>query len=168
MKKTCILLIGMPGSGKSEAGRKVSEITGLSFVDMDEYIEETENRTIPEIFKEGETAFRDIETACAKKLSKLENTVISAGGGTVTRDENLKYLRKNSFVIFIDRPVEAIVSQKNVKDHRPLLKEGEEKLYALYDERISLYRKYADFTVDNSSSMEDCIKKIVEIIREVF
>lgn len=166
MEKTCVLLIGMPGSGKSEAGIKVSEITGLSFVDMDEYIEKTEKRTIPEIFTEGEEAFRNIETRCAKELSKLENTVISAGGGTVTREENMTSLKKNSLVIFIDRPVELIAAQKNVTDYRPLLKKGEERLYTLYSERIGLYRKYADFTVENSSTMENCVNKISEIIRD--
>ena len=91
--KTNILLIGMPGCGKSSIGSTLAKEINLDYIDMDDYIEQKHNTTISEMFKNGEDYFRDIETEVAKELSKREYSLISAGGGVVVREENMEYLK---------------------------------------------------------------------------
>ncbi len=155
-----ILLIGMPGCGKSSIGKKLAKDLGLTFIDMDNYIEEKTNKKISEIFKDGEESFRDIETFYSKELSKLNSTLISSGGGIVTRKENIDYFKQTSIIVFINRSVKNILKSKNLGKDRPLLKDNEEHIYNLYNNRIDLYKKYCDIEVSNNGYFKYCIEEI--------
>ncbi|MGY0402291.1 shikimate kinase [Carnobacterium jeotgali] len=158
--KTNIVLIGMTGSGKSTIGEKLSQQLGMPFKDIDLFIEHTTKQSIPELFEVSEAHFRAIETKACKKLASTEDrTVISCGGGVVLNPKNIEVLRKTGWVVFIDRPVEHIIKDIEI-GHRPLLKEGDNNLYQLYEERFSLYQKAADFRVDNQSNLEDVLNTI--------
>ncbi|WP_138269031.1 shikimate kinase [Anaerofustis stercorihominis] len=157
-----ILLIGMPGCGKSSIGKELASKLGLTFIDMDNYIEEKTNKKISEIFKDGEESFRDIETFYSKELSKLNSTLISSGGGIVTRKENIDYFKQTSIIVFINRSVENILKSKNLGKDRPLLKNNEEHIYNLYNNRIGLYKKYCDIEVSNNGYFKYCIENIIK------
>ncbi|WP_225742766.1 shikimate kinase [Marinilactibacillus sp. Marseille-P9653] len=149
--KTNIVLIGMTGCGKTSFGKTLSIKLDRPFLDTDEIIEDTTRQTIPELFKIGEPHFRTIETTiCQQVASESSYSIISCGGGVILKEENVQALKKTGWIVFIDRPVENIVKDIQL-DHRPLLKEGVNKLYQLYDDRIDLYRSAADFIVENHS-----------------
>ena len=132
--KNKIVLIGMPGCGKTTIGKILSTQLNLKFYDMDEYIQETSGKTIAELFEKGEDNFRDLETQACRDLIKKNNVIISTGGGVVKRKENVDILKENSTIIFLDRPVEKIIGDVDVSK-RPLLKDGKEKVLVLYKER---------------------------------
>ena len=158
MKKG-IVLIGMPGAGKTTIGRYISEKLNFKFVDMDEFIERSSKKSIKEIFDQGEDLFRAFETKTCEVLSRLDNVVISTGGGVVKKEENMAYY-KDFVVVFINRPLELILDDIDV-DSRPLLKDGKERVINLYRERIDLYNKYLDIEVINDGSIEDVAKDII-------
>ena len=89
MKKRGVLLIGMPGAGKTTIGRELSKVLKMNFLDMDEFIERSTGKEIKELFAQGEEVFRDLESKSCELLSTLKNVVISSGGGIVTREENM-------------------------------------------------------------------------------
>ena len=155
-----IVLTGMMGSGKSALGYRAAKALGRMFVDMDAWIEERHG-PIPELFKQGEQVFRDIETRAAMELGRLEGAVIATGGGVVLSPENMEYLSRQGVVLFIDRPVDQILIDINT-DHRPLLNDGKEKLHTIYREREHLYRGTADYVIDNSGAAEEALAKIIE------
>lgn len=159
-----IVLIGMPGCGKTTIGKILSKELSLKLYDMDKYIEEISNTTIPELFKIGEKHFRDIESQACKELSEHENIIISTGGGVVKRSDNIKNLRNNSLIIFIDRPVEKIIEDVNTSK-RPLLKDGKEKLFELYNERYKLYKNAADIIILNDDTLESVIIKMKKFLK---
>lgn len=156
--KSGIVLIGMPGCGKSTLGKVLAKELNYNYYDMDSYIEEKTNKSISELFKNGEKYFRDIESEVCIELSKKKNCLISSGGGVVKRKENIDVLKQNFILIFIDRPLEEIASDIKVST-RPLLKDGKEKLYSLYNERYELYKNAADITIVNDKYIKDTIDK---------
>lgn len=158
-----IVLIGMPGSGKTTIGKLLAKELDMSFIDMDDHIQKTEQKSIKELFAQGESFFRDAETRCAEKLSKLNSYVIAAGGGIVVRKENLDYLKKSSIIVFINRKVEAIISDIDCET-RPLLEEGAERLYKLYNDRIELYKSYCHIEIPNNESASAAVLEIIKKI----
>ncbi|WPC44464.1 shikimate kinase [Clostridium sp. JS66] len=159
-----IVLIGMPGSGKTTIGKILYEKLRTDFIDMDDYIEDREGKTIPDIFKNGEEYFRKLEKEAVCEVSRKKSAIISTGGGVIKNLSNIENLKKNGIVIFIDRPVENIAKDINVLS-RPLLKDGVGKLYELLDERYELYKKYSDFQIENNGKIEDVIEKILELAK---
>lgn len=157
--KKNIVLIGMPGCGKTTIGMELSKRLNVEFCDIDEYIVTTGGKSISEIFEKGEEHFREIETKAVEEVSKTFPKIISTGGGAVKKARNIEILKKNGIIIFIDRPVENIASDVDIKS-RPLLKDGVEKLYKLYEERYPLYEACCDYKVENIN-IEDCIKKVI-------
>lgn len=155
-----IVLIGMPGSGKSTIGLMVSQKLCMKFIDMDEHIEKKEHKTIKELFAISEECFRDAETRCAEELSKMDSCIISAGGGIIKRKENIDFLKQSSTIVFINRSVEDIVGDIDMST-RPLLKDGIKKVYDLYDERIKLYKSYCDIEILNDGSIQEAVNKII-------
>jgi Shikimate kinase len=158
-----IVLIGMPGCGKSTIGRMVAKKLGLGFCDLDEYIEQREGKIIPEIFKDGEECFRQIEKASVAEVVKTCPSVIATGGGVVLNSCNIDVLKENGIIFFINRPVEQIVSGVDISN-RPLLKKGREQVYKLYNERIGLYKKCCDFEIENHGCIENAVDKIIKIL----
>lgn len=140
-----IVLIGMPGCGKSTIGRIISEKTGKELVDMDEAIIKKAGKPIPEIFKEvDEPGFRDIESEVAAELGKERGIVIATGGGAILREKNVDALRQNGLVIHIKRPVDSLPM-----NGRPLSKDID-ALRSMEAVRMPLYEAAADLTFDNS------------------
>ena len=162
--KNKIVIIGMPGSGKTTLGRILAEELNIKFFDMDEYIVEKTGKTTIQLFENGEEYFRDIESETCKELAEFDNVLISTGGGVIKRKGNIDVLNKEGLIIFIDRPVENILGDVDVS-FRPLLKDGKEKLLKLYDERYALYNEYAEEIVTNDSDVRVVIDKIKEIIK---
>ena len=149
-----IILIGMPGCGKSTLGRRLAGALHRSFVDADTYLEEKEGKSIPE------DCFRDAEERTIEALAKRESLVVATGGGVVKRAVNIERLKKTGTIYFIDRRPEDIAGDVEVST-RPLLAEGSAKVYTLYHERIALYRKAADEIVVNEGSLESVLKKLL-------
>ena len=148
-----IVLIGMPGCGKTTLGKILNKELSMEFYDMDNYIERKTDKKISELFEKGENYFRDIESLACEELSKNKNVIISTGGGVIKRKENIDFLKENGIVIFIDRSVDDIIGDVDISK-RPLLKEGKEKVLKLYEERYLLYKNYADEIVVNNKNIE--------------
>lgn len=157
-----IVLIGMPGCGKTTIGKILSEELHMKFCGVDEYIEENTGKTIPEIFQKGEEEFRRIEREAVEEISKEKNTVIATGGGVIKSFESIENLRKNGIIVYINRPLENILEDIDT-DNRPLIKDEKEKLYTLYKERYLLYKEYCDYEVMNIGSLHEVVEKIIEI-----
>lgn len=153
-----IVLIGMPGSGKSTVGRLLAEKTGLSFVDADRIIEERAGISIPEIFaSQGEAGFRQIETAVLKDLGRQSAQVIATGGGCVTREENRFSLHRNGTIFCLDRDLDALPT-----DGRPLSQSN--PLAELYRVRKPMYDRFADHHIDNNQSPESAVQAILSLL----
>lgn len=155
-----IILIGLPGAGKTTLGKLLSNITGFRFIDSDAFIEEKTGKSITDLFQIGEDYFRSIESDAYKEIADFEDTIVSTGGGVVKRSENIVALKKSGIVYYIDRAVEDITHDIEVS-HRPLLKDGLERIYALKAERESLYQEAADFVVKNDKPLEELAAEII-------
>ena len=155
-QKENIVLIGMPGSGKSAVGRILAEKTGRSLADTDQLITEKAGKPIPDIFREnGEPAFRDLETEIIRALSKQGGQIISTGGGAVLRPENVTALRQNGRLFWLDRDPKALVPT----DDRPLA-DTAEKMKQLYRVREPVYRAAADEIIPVTGTPEDAADNI--------
>ena len=151
-----VMLIGMPGSGKSTVGAALAEKLGRKLVDVDERIVEMAGCSIPEIFaKEGEEGFRQIEHQALCEVSKESGLVIATGGGIVTRPENLDPMRQNSLIVWLLRDLSLLP-----KDGRPLSQTN--SLTEMFKVREPMYRAAADCIADNNGSLEDTLKQIME------
>jgi len=152
-----IVLVGMPGCGKSTVAAALSELTGRELIDTDALIVEREGRSIPEIFaSDGEKYFRQLESMIAAEVGKLNGKIIATGGGIVTREENLDALRQNGNIFFIKRDLSLLS-----RDGRPLSQGAD--LEDMYAKRLPLYLNFADFTIDNSLSPRECAEAIINI-----
>lgn len=160
-----LVLIGMPGSGKSTVGKILSRMLCMPLVDTDALVEQTAGKTIPALFaQEGEAAFRDRETAAARQAAALDNTVIATGGGIVLRPENMEALAATGMIFFRDRDLEDILGEDHMG--RPLVGRDPEKLRILYTQRIELYRKYAQYIISNTKTAEEAAARIAALYRE--
>lgn len=155
-----ILLIGMPGCGKTTLGKAIAARTGREFVDCDEEIVKRAGCPIPRIFAEqGEEGFRAIETAALAEVAKRSGLVIATGGGVVTQERNYPLMHQNSRILFLDADPTSLPT-----DGRPL---SQKKTPAvLYAERLPLYRKMADEIIPVSRDIDENIKKIMEVLRK--
>ena len=164
--KENIVLVGMPGSGKSTLGKILSEMTGRKLVDTDEVIIEMTGRHPSDIIKkDGEREFRRIETEAVKKVSKSSGIIIATGGGVVTRKENIPYFRQNGRIIYLH----CIPSDLAVTPDRPL-SASRSVISAMYEVRHPLYLDAADATVEISHkispqiSAEEVLNTFSELI----
>lgn len=154
--KENIVLIGMPGSGKSAVGKILAGQTGRPLIDTDQLITEKAGKSIPDIFREdGEPAFRDLESAVIREVSLLGGQIVSTGGGAVLRPENVAVLRQNGRLFWLDRNPEALVPT----DDRPLA-DTAEKMKQLYLAREPIYRAAADEIISVTGSPEDAADEI--------
>lgn len=159
-----IVLIGMPSAGKTTIGKMLQDRLGKKFVDLDDVVVEKAKMPIPEIFaKSGEAGFRKLESMVALELSKMNNTVIGTGGGTIKNKINMDYLRLNGITIFIDRDLDKLVS---ADPNRPL-SSSKEALKILHDERRPLYQKYAAAIVLNNSNIEETVEEIIRAYHKI-
>lgn len=163
-----IVLVGLPGSGKTKLGRIIAKDLGLDFVDLDEQIELDSGATIPELFESGESHFRDWEARILRESSDKMDAVISTGGGIVEREENRRLL-EDSLVVFLDVDVEEAIRRASRSTHRPLLAGGvAEKMRTLADRRTPWYRQVASISVkvDDRPAQENA-RRVIEAINEV-
>ena len=148
--KENVVLTGMPGSGKSTVG-KCLNIEGFEFVDTDEEIEKRCGCSIKELIQEkGEASFRALETEVIREVSSMNCRIISTGGGTVLKEENVRALNRNGKLYFLN----ADLSRLQATDSRPL-SDTQEKLARLYTERMSLYTGTADVVVPDLRTPQD-------------
>ena len=149
-----IVLIGMPGSGKSTVGQLLSELTGREAIDIDQRITERAGCSIPEIFaRGGEAEFRALEREETAKAGALSGRILLTGGGVVKTPENRTALRQNGRIYHLLRALEALPT-----DGRPLSQGAD--LAAMWREREPLYRAFQDVTVDNNGPAEDTARAI--------
>ena len=154
-----IVLIGMPGSGKTTVGRALADRLDRPFVDADEEIVRLAGKSIPEIFaQDGEEVFRAWETQALAELGKKSGLVLSTGGGCVTRERNYPHLHQNGTIFWLTRDLEKLPT-----DGRPLSQAN--KLTEMYQQRRPLYAAFADFTIDNDGPLEDTLAQIMEELK---
>ena len=161
-----IVLIGMPGSGKTTIGKILAAKLKRTFCDADHLLEEWEGKTIKELFAVSEENFREAETRTIKKLAAASGLVIATGGGVVKRPANMELLRVNGLIIFIDRSPELICTDVDVES-RPLLAQGRQRIFELYKERYGLYQKHKDFAVCNNGEAETAASEILNLLKKV-
>lgn len=149
-----VVLIGMPGCGKSTVGRALARRQGKAFLDLDRLIEERAGKSIPAIFaQEGEEAFRTLESWAVREAGARTGCVISTGGGVVTRAENCAPLRQNGVIIHLTRPLDRLPTAG-----RPVSQSTD--LQTLWERRRGLYAAFADRTVDNGGPLEETLDTI--------
>ena len=158
--KENIVLIGMPGSGKSAVGRILAGRTGKPLVDTDQLIVEQAGKSIPDIFREdGEPVFRDLESRIIRILSKQGGQIISTGGGVVLRPENVAALRQNGRLFWLDRNPEDLTPT----DDRPLA-DTKAKMKLLYAERKPIYQAAADEIIPVAGSLENTAAQLLSLM----
>lgn len=165
MMKKNIVIIGLPGCGKTTLGAHLAEQIAYQFVDLDEEIETRSGKKISQLFEIGEAHFRDVESQVTKAVAASEQSVISTGGGIVLREENIAALKEHGLILFLNRSLKDITGDIDIEE-RPLLREGVERLQKIHDDRIHLYHQYADVTVDNVGEIEDVIQTIITELQE--
>lgn len=156
-RKENLVLIGMPGGGKTTLAALLGERLSRRVVDVDVQIQERAGMSIPEIFERfGEAGFRESESETVAEIGKNSGLVIATGGGTVLRAENVRSLRQNGQLILLERPLKDLKPSPD----RPL---GDtlEKIERLYNERMPLYRKAADVTVPVCGTPEETVQRIL-------
>ena len=156
-----IVLIGMPGAGKTTVGKTLAEKLGRSFIDTDELITEKAKMPIPEIFSlYGEDKFREIETEAITEAGKMSGAVIATGGGIITRKENRYLIKQNSAVIWLKRDISLLPL-----DGRPISQSN--PLQELYAKRAPLYEDFSDTAVNVSENANETAEEIIKAIRRI-
>lgn len=151
-----IVLIGMPGCGKSTLGKLLAERTGKQFVDADDVIVQRAGISIPKIFdKIGEEGFRKLETEVLSDLGKQSGLIIATGGGCVTRSENYNLLHQNGHIIWIQRQISSLPT-----NGRPLSLQN--NLVSMLAVRKPLYEQFSDSSVINDGSLDETITAILQ------
>ncbi len=153
-----IVLIGMPGCGKSTVGKALAAKLGKAFVDADKEIAQRAGMSIPEIFaQEGESGFRSREAQVLSELGKESGLVIATGGGCVTVGSNYGHLHQNGAILWLQRDIDKLPTHG-----RPLSQAG--KLEEMYAVRKPLYAAFADFAADNNKDLKSTIAQILEVL----
>lgn len=154
-----IVIIGMPGSGKTAVSTMLAERLGRKIFDTDTIVSEKAGMTIPEIFAaQGETGFRKLETEATAEVGKLSGNIISTGGGVVTVADNYELLHQNGVIVWIERD-----TNKLARDGRPISLSSD--LNELYAARLPLYERFADIKADNNGDINDTVNAIMEMIK---
>lgn len=160
-EKENVVLIGMPASGKTTIGKAVAAKLGRRFVDLDAEIVRHAGCPILQIFAEqGETAFRDMESEVVREIAAQTGLVIATGGGCVLRKENVRYLRMNGKLLFLDRPLEQLLPT----DDRPTANSAE-KIRALYAHRLPIYLAAADAQIACDGVVEHAVDQVLKEIQ---
>ena len=155
-----IILIGMPGCGKSTLGQALAQQLNRKFVDCDVCVTELAGIPIRQIFAtKGNDGFRALETQCLKDLGKESGLVIATGGGCVTREENYNLLHQNGNIFWIHREISQLPT-----DGRPLSQQTD--LSQMYQQRQPLYRAFCDYEISNNSTLDAALEQILAVCKE--
>ena len=163
-----IVLIGMPGTGKSVVGQALASRLGYEFVDVDDLIVKKAGKTLPEILRQdGLEAFYQIEGQVGQELN-LTHTVIATGGSMVLYPEAMAHLKEDSVVIWLQTPFTQIQERmpKDLYD-RGIAAPKDESLRDIYEERRGLYAKYADLIVASQDGEDNTAHLVEEVMRTV-
>lgn len=156
--KRNLVLTGMPSCGKSSVGRELASRTGRRFVDTDEVIALQAGMEIPEIFaREGESGFRERETAAIESMAAEQGLIIATGGGAILRDENVRLLRHNGIICLIQRDINLLTPTAD----RPLSSDRA-ALQALYRHRLPYYLRAAELTIDNDGPLDRTVEELLK------
>ena len=151
-----IVLIGMPGCGKSTVGKLLAEALGREFCESDALVEREAALSIPELFRrEGEEGFRKRETAALAELGKLSGAVIATGGGCVTRQENYPLLHQNGVIVRLQRQLDRLP-----REGRPISLQSD--IGELYERRRPFYERFADLSISNDGTPEETVRAIMD------
>lgn len=155
-----IILIGMPGCGKTAVGQQLAQKLGKKFVDADESLEARVCRKITDIIpNDGEAAFREMESETLAELGKQSGLVIATGGGCVTQPQNYPLLHQNGTIFWLQRELDKLPT-----DGRPLSQKG--TLGQMYEARMPLYRRFADAAISNDGSITETASAICRKLEE--
>lgn len=156
-----IIIVGMPGSGKTSIARQLSKNMNIKYYDTDKEIEKNYNIKIPDYIEEnGEEAFRDLESKIIEELGKKTGIIIATGGGAILRKKNYYPLKQNGTIFFVERELANLATKG-----RPLSKGGIERLEELYKIRKPKYDFFSDYTIKNTN-FKDTISTIEELYYE--
>lgn len=172
-----IFLCGFMGAGKSVIGRKLAKVLEVSFLDLDDKIEEQTGQSISEIFEEsGESTFRVAERRALLEVIRAFDGVVSLGGGSLQNQHMVDHVKLNGLLIFIETPISVILDRISQDENRPLLldEQGNSKsreqlqneLAVLYEERLPLYEQAViQVQNDGSKNVKDIVEKLLKKIR---
>jgi shikimate kinase len=153
----------MAGAGKTSVGKALSLELGYEFLDTDKIIEISYGKSKDIIDSEGKDRFRAIEEEVLLS-TKFKNTLLATGGSAVFSPLAMEHLCNNSDVIYLEVSFENISDRVLDFKERGFIKKSYQSVEDAYMERLALYEKYADFSVTNNGSMEDCIQKILSLL----
>lgn len=167
MENNSVILIGMPGCGKSTVGVLLAKAMLYSFCDTDLLIQQKEKKPLQELVNTlGTDGFCKIEEAVVSSIGNMENTVIATGGSVVYSERAMKHLGEMGRIVYLKLGVDEIIRRvKNIKTRGIAMHHGQ-TLEDLYRERVPLYEKYADVTVDcNSLTVEESVSKVIDALK---
>lgn len=161
-----IILIGMPGTGKSVVGKALAKRLGYTFVDADDVIVETTGKTLPEILRtDGLDAFLEIEARVGETMD-YENTVIATGGSMVLSDTAMTHLKENGIAVWLETPLSRITERmpEDLTDRGIAAPQGM-TIREIYQHREPLYAKYADLIVVSRDGEHDTAQQVEQVMR---
>lgn len=178
MKKDLIFLTGFMASGKSTIGPILANTIGWEFLDLDKVIEEKTSKKILDIFREeGEKFFRELETNTLKEITTLKNYVISLGGGTIEKEENIKMIMNNGILIYLETSPEAAYRRLRFKrdrpallfdDHEPTKEEFINRINTILCRRLKYYNQ-ADIKINTDNKpVGITVDQLVKILQKDF
>lgn len=160
-----VYLVGMMGCGKTSVGKILAQQLKMKFVDLDQIIEQRENKKIKDMFAEkGEEYFREKESFYLEEISREENCVVSTGGGVVVTLKNIEIMQNSGDVVWIFRDIDETLAKVN-SAARPLMQQGEEKFKALFEERREKYMNASKYIIFNDCDIETCAGRIIKAIK---
>ncbi len=157
------------GCGKTTVGKQLSRITSMEYIDIDQYIEKQQNKTISEIFaKYGESYFRELEHQACKELSGKNGCVISAGGGTLLFERNVEVLKQNGTVMLLNVPLNTIKNRLCNDQKRPLLQRDDKDkvMEEMYNARLPIYKSVADQIINADKSPLAVAEEIKALLKK--
>ncbi|QLC50614.1 shikimate kinase [Methanolobus zinderi] len=159
-----ITLIGMPGAGKSSAGKMLARRLGYCFIDTDDLVREYSGAALQQLIDEkGDLALIDVEEQCILSLELQDNCIISTGGSVIYSEKAMHFLQENSCIVFLDVPFGIIKIRLSNLDTRGVVGLKDKGLYQLYRERSLLYAEFADIRIKvrGKDKIKDVVEKIV-------
>ena len=163
-----IVLIGMPGTGKSVVGRALAQRLDYTFVDMDDLIVEATGKTLPEILREdGLEEFFKIEEKIGVELDRSD-TVVSTGGSMVLYEDSMEHLKENGVIVWLETPLSQIEERMPADlTDRGIAARAGMTIRQIYEQREPLYAKYADLIVASRDGADDTANQVQQMMRTV-